>query len=161
MADTTTIPPVADDEAMRIASIIERVEAGTGPDRELDQAIYCAVTVAQGHRIKKLVGGDLEVWPKRDDRFFTVQPGMVLPYTASLDAAMTLVPKAWRLVGACEQQNSEFFASLFPRDPDAAGVLPTHQGFAEAVCRGHGATFALALTAAAVRAYARRVGDHA
>lgn len=144
---TPTIPPVADDEVMRIASIIERVEAASGPGRELDQAIYCAVTAAQGHRINKLVGGELEVWPKRDDRFFTVQPGMVLPYTASLDAAMTLVPEGWGwTVGDKSPEPSLAWCEI--------DHLPWRKGYAWAVERKlivQAATPALALCAAALR----------
>ncbi len=62
-----------------LLSLAERVEASAGPDRELDCRIYCALS-----------GGGF-------DTYATVVPDFndwTTPfYTASLDAAMTLVPE--------------------------------------------------------------------
>lgn len=60
--------------------LVERVEAATGPDRELDCDIarYRRVTVMKHD-------------PETGENFETTH----WHYTASLDAAMTLVPKGW------------------------------------------------------------------
>lgn len=54
---------------MTIAELLERVEGATGPDRELDAAIECALASTWGSAIN----------PR--------------PYTASLDAALALVER--------------------------------------------------------------------
>lgn len=66
--------------------LITELEKATGPDRKLDEAIYC--TILSGVPVTALSGviytTDLEYCP---------------PYTASLDAALTLVPNdaSWSL----------------------------------------------------------------
>ncbi len=65
------------------ADLLSRLEALTGPDREVDGAIYCAV----GHRMIA------ECWP----HWTAAQRDLATPhYTASLDAALTLVPAGWQ-----------------------------------------------------------------
>lgn len=63
--------------------LIARLEAATGPDRELD----CLIDVAVGHPIHNPHGpAEVANWPQRAS-------GLTVPaYTASIDAAMTLVP---------------------------------------------------------------------
>ena len=63
-----------------LSQLIERVEAATGPDRRIDAAIWYAV-------IEKPLPGE-----KRDRDVIGRWPA----YTASLDAAMTLVPEGAR-----------------------------------------------------------------
>ena len=60
--------------------LIARLEAATGPDRELDAAI--ALTVG------------LDIGRGRAHS----QDSRVSAYTASIDAALTLVPKGWGVV---------------------------------------------------------------
>jgi len=71
--------------------LIVRLEAATGPDRELDGAVWCA---AYGYH-------DLG-WDGAGQRYEAPATGMgmlhqyardIRPYTASLDAALTLVPE--------------------------------------------------------------------
>lgn len=71
-----------------LEGLIERVEAATGPDRELD----CEIAIAAG-----AVPDDMErsfhpnVWRGIYDNRSWRAP----EYSASLDAAMTLVPRGW------------------------------------------------------------------
>lgn len=61
--------------------LIAQLEAATGPDRELDAAI------------KELVGHAWDYaadWGMRGN-----EKPVALPYTASIDAALTLVPEGW------------------------------------------------------------------
>lgn len=90
-----------------------RIEAATGPDRELDAAIY---QMLNPHMLP--VPGDrtgrfydpAKTNPRTAQKFFLSggATGLALSYTASLDAAMMLVPepfrKTWSLVGGTSWQ---------------------------------------------------------
>jgi hypothetical protein len=68
------------EEATNLSTLADRVEAATGPDREIDDEIRTAMA-------------------------YTYETGTLAPrYTASLDAAMTLVPEGWdsRRVGCTD-----------------------------------------------------------
>ena len=120
------------DELLELA---DRVEAATGPDRELDRAIRDTLNLAHDY------GAD---WGSRGRDI-----AQAFPYTASLDAAMTLVPEEvfWRLGHDGEGPDpSQFRAEMlmvFSRSSHSAVAVA--------------ATPALALTAAALRALAN---DH-
>lgn len=101
----------------RLNELADRVEAATGPNFELERQIWIAI-------------GSPAIRP-------------IPVYTASLDAAMTLVPESWYRV---EQQQT--------REGAWAKVTLLEKGFTPAD-EGHAATPALALTAAALRARAR------
>lgn len=77
--------------------LIERLERATGASRELDAEIFIAVTpgVAEAGRIDRS-GGCVGWWPK-DGPYQSAQDSP--RYTASLDAALTLVPEGaqWSL----------------------------------------------------------------
>src|SRR5690606_10066964 len=87
-----------------LLALAERCEAATGPHRELDALIWCALN---GKRYKdhfpvEFGGGQALghtrvefTEPPRRTRLVSGQHcgGDALPYTASLDAAMTLVPE--------------------------------------------------------------------
>lgn len=123
-----------------LLKLAERVEAATGPDRELDAAIMCA-------RGASWVTDGMAFYGERGNYTAAVP---VQPFTASLDAAMTLLEQGW----GYEQR----------RPSDEAG---------HSTCRatiwwvpnfpekqfGKGATPALALTAAALRAHAAMKED--
>lgn len=64
-----------------LAALIERVERATGPDRELDAEIGALV----------MKNGCIR---EADGRQFQIQPHP-RRYTASLDAAVSLVPEGW------------------------------------------------------------------
>jgi hypothetical protein len=77
------------------SELIARLEAATGPDRELDAAI----AVASGQYVFEKRGRDRQEWfysTTRDyDRRCLYYGGTARPleaYTASIDAAFTLVP---------------------------------------------------------------------
>jgi hypothetical protein len=122
-----------------LTALIARVEAATGPDGVLDAEIHRAANVALQDMIAYDIGGWL-VGGKHP------QPVKVPAYTASLDAAASLVPEGceWtRHFGA----NGRL--TMMVHGPDPAGSL------------AQAATPALALTAAALRARLAQMGDDA
>src|SRR5690606_3142744 len=69
--------------------LIERLERAEGPARELDGRIWCAVN-----------GYEILGWDDDGCQYRAKQPGWISSYyirewTASLDAALTLVPEGW------------------------------------------------------------------
>lgn len=117
-----------------LVELAAKVEQASGPDAELDTAIWQAVHCRQ---------------PDED-------PAYDPEYTASLDAAMALVPENLRLM-LSEWDDEEH---LRPRGPWQAVLTVPGAGssFAEMDGAGrceHAATPALALCAAALKARAR------
>lgn len=160
-------------EIVRLASLLEKA---TGPDRELDARIWCAL---RGYRYKdhfEAYGTALTQveYTRPPARRREVTTGIAsrphaAAYTASLDAAMTLVPEGW----AVER------LSAWPASPEGASNQSAAQSsvtlcgtsverMGRRMIWGHGgrdgrvdataATPALALTAAALRARAQH--DH-
>lgn len=138
-----------------LADLIGRLESATGPDRQLDAEIVVAIT-------PDVVGIEPTVMNKREWLFRFDPPRRWLEswlsvpaYTASLDAAVTLVPEGWAI------------ASLewWPMRQGGAGVAlfetDSHGGYDREYCRdvrvGCCWTPALALCIAALRA--REAGD--
>jgi hypothetical protein len=112
---------------INLTDLAVRVEAAAGPSRELDCDIALrvgATTLADGYTPKQVFG-----------KAFSTYTGPA--YTASLDAAATLVPEGYAF-------------SLY--SDGCAGVAPIGHpdDFPTADC--HAATPALALTAACLRA---------
>lgn len=105
-------------ERLRLVELAERIEKATGPDRELDREIANGV-----------IG-----WP-----MFAIPVNPIWRYTASLDAAMTLVPEGWFLNGVYENGEGRTYATL--RKCNLAAAVA--------------ATPALALCAAALKARAQ------
>ena len=123
----------------KLAELAERCEAATGPDRELD----CAIAVAL-NRTDEGGSGFHRVFA--DDSVFEQVRAQL--FTASLDAAMTLVPKDWRRSNLYEAE---------PQNKSSRGwleyaTLQRRTGGSHVM--GTGAIPALALTAAALRARA-------
>ena len=120
------IASIMDDELMRLA---ERCEAAMGPDRELDALIQMAVR----KREPLLQADRLPMKPRH--------------FTASLDAAMTLVPEGWTAWELRSRRRLTRFTAEISRlcddIDDADGEL---------IECGNAATPALALCAAALRA---------
>lgn len=128
--------------------LIERIEAASGPDRVLDSNIYAILnkhmmytptklghfydpskTVAIAAQKYHISGGATAIAPR---------------YTASLDAAMTLVPKGWCILAAWNPAHPRSYITLSDGPMD---------GQARTWGEGCGAaTPALALCAAALRA---------
>lgn len=73
-----------------LGDLIERLEKATGPDRELDEQIQAAIS---GATLEKQADGRNAY--HRDG--FWISIGKVLPYTSSIDAAMTLALDGWIL----------------------------------------------------------------
>ena len=136
------------DEVGRLTALVEWCEQATGPDRKLDALIWCALRgVRYSGHYEAYAGygahnAETQVEftePQKRSRLVSGNPRVphAQPVTASLDAAMTLVPKGW---GSKAQQlgHPTFWTLVEP----GTGKEVT----------GLGATFALALTAAALRA---------
>lgn len=129
-----------------LIALAERVEAATGPNYALEVEIFKAIHPEYAGYVQGR-GGLVHPYDGSDQRVLSdVRPGN---YTASLDAAMTLVPSdPW----------------LEIRGPRKYLNIPTHSPnfwSANVSCWNHegqktgwGATPALALTAAALRARA-------
>lgn len=127
--------------ASELLALAERVEKASGPDRELDADIAKAVGVPATLVIGHECLGNLRSVPQNAPR-----------YTASLDAALTLVPKRWRTesIGENPQIAGRWTVWLRHRLDD-----PRH-----GVAVGDAATPALALCAAALRARAAQENGH-
>lgn len=150
---TPTIPPMAVDEAMRIASIIERVEAATGPDRELDLAIHHIAQAKRyrwaefggAHPDQRLVAVEVEPEGLHETMYLSwidkADVRTIPAYTASLDAAMTLVPEG------SSEWNVEGWGS-----PSAVHDGRLSTAWVSGARRVYAATPALALCAAALKA---------
>ena len=82
------------------SDLIARLEAATGPDRDLDRAIAKALGVMPLYELRGQIGGS---WPD---------------YTASIDTALTLVP-ANALWGV---------KALWDQGPDANGGPKAYRG---------------------------------
>ncbi len=113
---------------MNFQDIIIRLEAATGPDRQLDNAIEGAIDLPKPTNPDELPG-----WPPY--------------YTASIDDALTLVPKGLRWYAADSDDRSD--------DRPVAAAFPTVAVFsAIGIPRSVGATPAIALCIAALKARA-------
>jgi hypothetical protein len=139
-----------------LLALAERVEAAPGPDRELDQAIYHDVLGYCRHVRTERSGAQSDTgfdcldcgadsWGNKSKPPYP--PGQKLhdaapAYTESLDAAMTLVPE-----GSVWLRKSPETMSIY--------TPPTNEKVWAHHIDGKGATPALALTAAALRARAR------
>jgi hypothetical protein len=69
-----------------LLQLAERCEKATGPDRELDAEIAEAVGAKHGRETG---------WCNSENGDYYVIDECAASYTASLDAAMTLVPEGW------------------------------------------------------------------
>jgi hypothetical protein len=145
-----------------LTALIRRVEAATCGDPLLDQLIWKTIapkTWSDSPILDLFIHGYDEWGCNTADGYRHYSCGRVGPYTASLDAALTLVPpnKLWVRMDewAFEPEDAPIKPSasvyLKSRTPDGEGV----KGSATA------ATLALALTAAALRARLAMMGDDA
>jgi hypothetical protein len=106
-----------------LLELAERCEAATGANKMLDEAIYVTLAIV----------------PSRADAF--VYP--FYAYTASVDAALTLVPEGYGLgCGNMNPSNCRFNAWVMPPPYNLGADIRT------------GETLALAICAAALRARA-------
>jgi hypothetical protein len=130
-----------------LLKLAERCEGLTGPDRETDEAIERALPPTDA-RIQLP-----SLWNERAAKFHGSRIGeydgddyIPAAYTASLDAAMSLVPegRSWRLDKTFTVSGCNMFAK---------------QPFREVSRCRRAATPALALTAACLRALASQGGE--
>ena len=139
-----------------LLKLAERVEQLSGPDREVDALIWLEVTPGATRKetrfIHKASGKEQIIDETRDaSRRLIIVPH----YTASLDAAMTLVPKTMSLVDltlSWEPPEPEVFPACSITWYPAAVI---HNGKDWHALTASGATPALALCAAALRALAK------
>ncbi len=121
------------EQSERLLALAERCEAAEGPDREIDRAIMEELSLKPDYAAD---------WGPRDN----CRPAP-FTYTASLDAAMTLIPAQYRLGTLMEfDGEGRWGAKLFNRGKP--GGLPA----------AGGASAPLALCVACLRA---RAGDGA
>lgn len=106
--------------------LIERLEKATGPDRELDAVIWLAVTPGATRR-SSTVKSSKGLWPDytidetRDANGILV---IVPAFTASLDAALTLVPEGWSWKLLHEPAHPNLFRVVIRRADELAKVAP-------------------------------------
>ncbi|WP_313230208.1 hypothetical protein [Sphingobium yanoikuyae] len=115
-----------------LLALAERVEGLSNPDREMDELIGMAIGLKNTMRIgHELLGND------------RVVPVNCPAYTASLDAAKTLVPKGWHvgMLTECDEDDSPSCCLTQNEEPCRDAV-------------GRGADMALSLVAASLRARA-------
>lgn len=122
---------------MSLVGLVERLEAATGPDLELDIDI---LTTVLGYRD---IYGDRRLFDRGNEGYWS-QDDLPSP-TGSLDAAMSLVPD----MGFCE---INWYRGHSADGKDDATVWPVYGG--DQCFHVEAATPALALCAAALRARA-------
>lgn len=143
-----------------INSLAERVGGASGPDRELDAEIWLAVTPGATRKAtiipeRKVDGKLRRGWTIDETREACGHLIIVPAYTASIDAALTLVPegRSWTIT---DPANADGNRSVFGHPSRChASVEGSPNQF------DYGATPALALTAASLMARAHTGGDDA
>lgn len=137
-----------------LLGLAERCWKAEGPDRELDRAIAPIIgirVVDEGHPLGRCY-------------YDENGHGVPLPlFTASIDAAMTLVPDAYRLTSLAEYGQGlgrlvgKWGCVLVPRNLEG---LDTFEKQFATMADAKAATPALALCAAALKARAQKEPDH-
>jgi hypothetical protein len=132
------------EQSERLLALAARVEAAEGPDRELDCRITCHLN---GWDFRKIMHRNSDAYHNGFWAFRTSDgdksTSMAPFFTKSLDVAMTLIPGQYRLGTLMEfDGDGRWAAKLFNRGKP--GGLPA----------AGGASAALALCAAALRAHA-------
>lgn len=132
-------------DAAGLRALAKRVEAATGPDRALDFAIMRVAGWEEYVRHRGGLLAGIPCWRHPDGRIVEAP----FHYTASLDAAASLVPEglSWQSGRRCHSDDGWFGHSIVwepsdPRDDEAMRFMAS------------AATPALALCAAALRARA-------
>lgn len=141
---------------MNLIKLAERVEAASGPDRELDALIWCALRGVKFVAWYDVYGRDSGRLTQVEYREAPRRAALVsngrnvphaLPFTASLDAAMALMPEGARALidsDGCHCRITKVDDDAWPSD-----------GFTGFAC-----TISQAVTAAALRAlHAQENGD--
>jgi hypothetical protein len=133
--------------AAELIALAERVEGLTGPCRETDEAIRYAIGWRAAHG-RWYSPDDAALSRRRKVGLLNFQPSQTPgPFTASLDAALGLVPSGWVWTVNTFRDG---MASAYCMHP--SGETVRHE-------RKYAPTPALALTAAALRAKAADLTD--
>ena len=127
----------------KLLELADRVEALEGPDREVDAEIALAIGVVPDGAFRPCAAIDLGTFATGPYGFWSCEP-----YTASLDAAIALVPDLGEIDGR------RFDLSNFEKR-----AMARCYSDADTDHKSSAATAALALTAAALRALAQEQGD--
>jgi hypothetical protein len=139
-----------------LLKLAERCENATGQDRELDKLIAPHAGWKEAGKLS-VMGSKMPAWLPPGKSGADNKVLKVPAFTASLDAAMTLVPDGWEPVidcGVSRRYNRLHRADLWGHEThyDSGGMpFDDHE-------KGDAATPALALCAAALRARAAQ-GD--
>ena len=118
--------------------LIAALEKATGPDRELDCEI--ALAVDGGEIVWKMANYTMESHPARryasSDHVGGYGNAPVPQYTASIDAALTLVPEGWtRDVDATAPEMGIAVTLYEPKGgPDGKRAIGDHASEAIAIC---------------------------
>lgn len=152
----------ADARGKWFADLIARLEKATGPDLELDACIRCALFAPIAAIVEKspfngawcIYSGEYQGRPRLFEQPRNLPRATWLgEYTASIDAALTLVPEAWAIDGFM----------IWPGEKSALRVVPTkletHNGRTAHWSQGtrihaEGATAPIAICIAALKARA-------
>ena len=152
-------------KAEELLALAARVEAGEGADRELDDAIATAIySEPERHCVQGLSDEAGGMWMFR---YPNGSIGSSLRFTASLDAAMTLVPEGWAIESLSHWPAAPEGADNHTTGKSSARLVGTSlsrfgksmiwgHGFGDGRVDGDATTPALALTAAALRALAHQ-----
>lgn len=108
---------------MGIGELIAALEGATGPSRELEAAIALALGWERIHPCRTV--GNTGAWRTPGGHLVYDFPA----YTASLDAALTLVPEGWGWSADCTSPKPYFRLWLYENGPscqdqDAEGATP-------------------------------------
>lgn len=129
-----------------LLKLAERVEAASGPDREL----FCAIAIASG-----LIPDN--AWPHSDGTHWWANGkewGRIPDYFASLDAAMSLVPEGWTVANIGQGDNKRWHVELRRGYRTSYGAVIIAPGANESYKLNGAPSPALALTAACLKARA-------
>jgi hypothetical protein len=100
------------------SDLISRLQAATGPSRELDAQI----ALANGWRNTRLLTGALKpCWHDAEGRIVAELPC----FTESIDAALTLVPKAAEYQHGSAKLIGKFWASVIMPEMEYKATAPT------------------------------------
>jgi hypothetical protein len=132
--------------------LVARLEAATGPDGDLDMAIFKSLgwkEVYFGDNSRGYFVPHYKQWQHEDGRTRRALPEAVPMYTASIDAALTLVPEDWF-----------FHISRFSLDVSEPRCDASVYRRSDRECfQSDGPTIALAICIATLRARTAMSGD--